>query len=160
MIAPRTLAVRFAVMVVGLGLVIVLGCGDQSGLPTRYPVSGKVTFKGEPVEKGTISFIPTQDSGRPATGEITNGNYSLTTATPNDGALPGSYKVTVISKELDTTKLKEIAKGGQFHHDANFAKATKNAKNLVPARYNLADTSDLTATVEAKSSTINFDLKE
>jgi hypothetical protein len=160
MIAPRTLAVRFAVMVAGLGLVIILGCGDQSGLATRYPVSGKVTFNGQPVEKGTISFVPTQADGRAASGEITNGSYSLTTATPNDGALPGSYKVTVVSKEMDTSKLKEVAKGGQFHHDADFAKAAKNAKSFVPSRYSLADTSDLTTTVAAKSNTLDFDLKD
>jgi len=139
---------------------IVLGCGDQSGLAKRYPVTGRVTYKGEPVEKGTISFIPVQADGRAAAGEITNGSYSLTTSTPNDGALPGSYKVTVVSKELDTTKLKEVAKGGQFHHDADFAKATKNAKSLIPARFSLADTSDLKADVEAKSNTKNFELTD
>jgi len=146
--------------VAALGLVAVLGCRDDTGLARRYPVSGKVTYNGQPVEKGRIDFQPTEASGRAASGDLVDGNYSLTTATSGDGALPGSYKVTVTSVEVDTTELKEIAKGGQFHHDKTFGKAVANAKKLVPSKYQLADTSGLTATVEAKSNKFNFDLKD
>ena len=136
------------------------GCGDDSGLPTRYAVSGTVNYNGAPVEKGKIDFVPTSPDGRAASGDIENGSYKLTTLNPNDGALPGSYKVTISSVDIDTTKLQEIAKGGQFHHDKAFAKANKEAKNLVPSKYNLADTSGLTADVKASSNSIPFDLKD
>jgi len=119
------------------------GCGDGTGLAKRYPVSGKVTYKGAPVEKGRISFAPASADGRVADGQIENGYYRLTTLAPDDGALPGKYKVTVVSREMDTTELKAVAKGGQFHHDASFFKAAKNAKALVPSKYSLADTSGL-----------------
>jgi len=141
-------------------LVLVVGCGDDTGLAKRYPVSGTVTYKGEPVEKGTINFIHTAPDGRDASGTIANGRYSLTTATPDDGALPGPYKVTVVAQNIDTTELNAISKGGQHHHDAAFAKAAKNAKNLVPARYKLADTSDLTAEVKPQSNSIPLELKD
>ena len=39
--------------------------------------------------------------------------------------------------------MKAVAKGGQFHHDAAFFKANKNAKSLVPSKYSLAETSGL-----------------
>jgi hypothetical protein len=56
--------------------------------------------------------------------------------------------------------LKAIAKGGQFHHDKTFAKTVRNAKRLVPSKYQLADTSGLTATVKAESNTSDFNLKD
>ena len=59
MIISRTSACKVVAMA-GLGLVTVLGCGDDTGLAQRYPVSGTVTYNGDPVEKGRIDFIPTQ----------------------------------------------------------------------------------------------------
>jgi hypothetical protein len=141
-----------------MGIVACLGCGDDTGLAKRYPVSGKVTYKGAPIESGRISFEPTTPDARPAAGQIENGRYSLTTLAPGDGAIPGKYRVTVLSQEIDTSEMKEIAKGGQFHHDKAFAKAAKNAKNLVPSKYKLADTSGLEKEVKAESNSIDFDL--
>lgn len=153
---------RFCVTTVCAASVLsaIIGCGDDSGLAQRYAVSGEVKYKGEPVEKGTISFKPEDKEGRPASGQIEKGYYSLTTLTPNDGALPGKYKVTIVSKLVDTSQMEAIAKGGQFHHDATFLKATKTAKNLVPSKYSLDTTSGLAATVEEKSNTVNFDLTD
>ena len=51
------------------------GCGDD-GLPSRYSVSGKVTYKGEPVQKGKISFVPEVESGRGATGAGTKNDLT------------------------------------------------------------------------------------
>ncbi|WP_435010264.1 hypothetical protein P12x_001515 [Tundrisphaera lichenicola] len=137
-----------------------LGCGDDTDLGKRYPVKGMVIFKQEPVKAGTINFIPTSPDGRPASGEIVDGYYTLTTLAPNDGALPGKYKVTVVSKVVDTKEMEAIAKGGQFHHDKTFLKATKNAKSLVPSKYSLADTSGLEKEVKEESNKIDFELTE
>jgi hypothetical protein len=158
--ALRTLTWRAAAALAGIGLVLVAGCGDDTGIARRYRVSGTVTYKGEPVPKGNISFIPTAPGGREASGAISNGWFTLTTATPDDGALPGSYKVTVLAQDIDTTELQAIAHGGQHHHDAKRAKAFANAKNLVPSRYKLADTSDLTAEVKPQSNSFPFELKD
>jgi hypothetical protein len=162
MIVARITASKVGGVIVGMSLMIILGCGDDTGLSSRYPVSGTVKYNGQPVPKGRIDFLPTDNKvGRSASGDIVDGYYSLTTATPKDGALPGSYKVTVTAMEVDTTELKAIAKGGQFHHDEAFAKANREAKKLVPSKYQLADTSGLTATVKAESNTnVNFDLKD
>ena len=65
-----------------------------------------------------------------------------------------------MAKEMDTTKLKDVAKGGQFHHDKDFAKAVKTSKALIPPKYQLASTSGLTAEVKASSNTIPFELKD
>jgi hypothetical protein len=161
MSVTRHAAVRLTAALAGVGLVVVFGCADPTGLAKRYPVSGTVTYNGKPVEKGVINFISTAADGRAASGDITNGKYSLTTATAGDGAFPGSYKVTVIAEERDTTEVKEISKGGQFRHGPELAKANKEAKQLVPAKYKLPETSDLSAEVKAQSNTnVNFDLKD
>jgi len=161
MVASRTCSLRLAVAIVGMGAVLIVGCGDTTGLEKRYPVSGKVTYQGKPLEKGRINFIPTQDTGRAAAGEIEDGEYSLTTAEPGDGAIPGSYKVTILAIDVDTSKMKEIAKGGQFHHDAAFAKAVKTAKKMVPAKYQLPETSGLSAEVKPQTNSgVNFDLTD
>jgi hypothetical protein len=83
----------------------VLGCGGDD-LGQRYPVSGKVTYKGQSVPKGVISFVPEDKEGRGATGQIEDGYYSLTTQTAGDGAFPGKYIVTVDTKEVDTSTQK------------------------------------------------------
>src|SRR4051812_47562957 len=77
-------------------LASVSGCGADDGIGQRYSVRGKVTYKGEPVTKGTVGFVPMDSSGRAAIGEIQpDGSYTLTTLIPLDGALPGKYRVSV-----------------------------------------------------------------
>jgi dipeptidyl aminopeptidase/acylaminoacyl peptidase len=112
-----------------------LGSGDQQAgeAGARYPVSGIVTLVGEPIAAGTIEFHPAALGGRRATGSIRDGRYVLTTVDPDDGALPGTYVVTVSS-----------------------AAAPETAK--VPARYAAADQSPLRCTIQPRANTINFDL--
>lgn len=157
--APGTVSALFAV---ASAVVIVVGCGDDTGLGKRYPVSGKITFKGEPLEKGRIDFIPNDlQNGRPATGTIEDGVFRLTTLTPNDGALPGDYKVTVSALSVDNTAVeKTIMEQGGGGRQHEIAMATQKGKSLVPAKYSLADTSGLTATVGERSNSFTFDLKE
>jgi dipeptidyl aminopeptidase/acylaminoacyl peptidase len=76
-----------------------LGPGEpQAGeLPERFPVSGTVRLEDQPLAAGTIVFHPIDPKGRPAMGSIREGRYTMTTVNPDDGALPGTYKVTVES---------------------------------------------------------------
>jgi len=75
------------------------GCGSADTLPETVPVSGTVTFEGDPVPFGTIALYPLDDDidnrGRPPMGEISEGAFRLTTFRLNDGAIPGRYKVLV-----------------------------------------------------------------
>ncbi|HZW29931.1 MAG TPA: hypothetical protein VFF52_04440 [Isosphaeraceae bacterium] len=140
---------------------VILGCGDDSGLARRYRVTGMVRYKGQPVTKGTIAFEPANPplpEGRHASGFIENGSYTLTTATEGDGALPGEYNVVISSSSLDT---RELAKGGLLHQgDAAHQKALKADKSPIPIKYARADSSGLKAKVEARPTTINFDLTD
>jgi hypothetical protein len=79
-------------LVLCLGLL--LGCGGGPPRPVA-PVSGKVTFNGEPLPTGTLIFMP-QAGGPPATGAIGNdGSYKLTTFSDDDGAVPGTHTVMI-----------------------------------------------------------------
>jgi hypothetical protein len=148
---------------VSVALIVVLGCGDESGLAKRYPVKGTVTYKNQPVAKGQINFIP-EDSktGRGANGDIVDGSYFLTTAVNGDGALPGKYKVTISALDYELPpEAKTKGSGGQaFAQSPAAAEARKKAKALVPPKYGSVDKTDLGAEVEAKPNKIDFTLED
>jgi hypothetical protein len=144
--------------------VVVLGCGgDDSGLGRRYKVTGKVTYKGEPVPKGTVNFLPTKPpvpEGRAATGEIKDGYYSLSTTGNNDGALPGDYNVAIVALDIDLSSALAATEGKARVGSKDFQKAIKSGKNLVPTKYGLGETSGLKATVDASGKAFDFDLTD
>ncbi len=145
------------------GLLIALGCSNQDGLGARYTVRGTVSYKGAPVPRGTINFMPDGAEGRPASGMIQNGSYSLTTLTPEDGAFPGKYKVLVASNDVDLSAAQEKSKaaGSAVALPQDYvAKAGKKAKNAVPDKYNTISGTPLTAEVKAQSNSIPFTLED
>ncbi len=154
-----------AIFAIGLSILMAPGCGDDTGLGKRYPVSGNVSYKGEAIKQGRINFVPAKPAeGRAAQSDIIDGSYSLTTATENDGALPGSYKVTISSVTIDPAaqaKLKEFSQGGQSRLGPESANIMKGAvKNALPSKYSLPETSGLTAEVKEQATKLDFDIKE
>ncbi len=123
-----------------------LGCGEKSKFPETVPVSGKVTYLGQPVAKGTVSFL--SDKGQPATGAIQpDGTYQLSTFGEKDGATPGHHKVMIIANDGDPTLMPGSSPG------------YKLPKDLVPKKYGAMATSGLEAEVSKDKPTIDFDLK-
>ena len=71
-----------------------LGCG--SGV-TLVPAGGVVQHDGKPMTGGKVLLLPIE-KGNAAIGQIQeNGSFLLTTFKPEDGAVPGRYRVTVVS---------------------------------------------------------------
>jgi hypothetical protein len=71
---------------------VALGC---AGNDKPVPVAGVLTLDGQPVKGATVTFLPEASGGRPAHGlTLADGSFQLSTFRPNDGALPGNYKVT------------------------------------------------------------------
>lgn len=92
-LAPLRAASNGFVLVAALLTIVSCGCGSDA--PKTVPVTGKVTYNGQPVTSGTIMLVP-QDSGYGATGQIQkDGTFELTSFKPGDGAAPGNYSVTV-----------------------------------------------------------------
>jgi hypothetical protein len=70
-------------IVASIAVLLLIGCGGGDG---GVPVSGTVTFRGQPFSNASITFYPA--SGRPVSAAITDGQYSAVLQ-------PGEYKVTV-----------------------------------------------------------------
>jgi hypothetical protein len=149
-IIPRSVAT--------LAALLVLGCQGDDEFETRYPVSGRVTYKDEPLAEGTINFIPAK-GGRSCYGSIKDGYYSLTTHSPSDGAVPGKYDVTIAATEINMYEAftKKKIKGAS-PTPQEIIRARKAEKNLVPPKYKTPKTSGLTAEVKPETNRFDFDL--
>ncbi len=135
-----------ATLIAGALGAIPLGCGSSG--PEMASVHGKVTYNGQPVPKGTVSFQSTApEGGRNATGMINpDGTYTLQTENPGDGAQLGEYRVAISARDdaiLDYIPKKPVP-----------------PKRLVPEKYENPDTSGLTATVKSGSNEVDFPLSD
>src|SRR5262245_12253374 len=86
-----------------LPLLMALGCSG-GGKPIK--VEGKVTLDGKPLPEALIQFLPEGEQGGPPANGLsgTDGTFRLTTFNSGDGALPGTYKVTVtVGTEEDSS---------------------------------------------------------
>lgn len=134
-------------LALGLLLTLLAGCsGNSDQLPTGE-VYGKVTYKGEPLTMGSVTFIP-EGTGKAASGEIReDGTFTLSTYSEGDGATIGKHGVMIIS-ERDTSDL-----------PAESAEANVDL-SLIPEKYGMSpQTSGLTAEVKEGDNEINFDLE-
>ncbi len=73
---------------------VLLGFG--CGAPGPVPVKGFVTIDGKPVAHVSVLFNAQDSGGKDAYGSTAaDGSFNLSTFQPKDGAMPGSYKITV-----------------------------------------------------------------
>jgi len=151
----------------GLLLVMTSCRSDEGfGFGKRFPVSGTVTYNGNPLEKGKISFVPDDPKGVGAAGDIENGSYAVSTGGEKDGAVAGKYKVIISAKEDSLAKAKaDFAKDSKGKDPGYLpgrfvARAEAKAKSLIPAGYGDTRTTTLTAEVKEQSNTINFELSD
>lgn len=124
--------------------IVFVGCGSQNYEgEKRYPLSGKVTFNGEPVDRGNISFLPMDpDKQRVAGGKIEDGTYSFA---EEYGANAGQYKVEIRWEK----------KTGEKFTDA-FGNVDDVRVEAIPSEFNTAST--LTADIGA-GKTYDFELE-
>ncbi len=141
----RKLLARLGALV--LALCLVPGCGKPSS------VSGRVTYEGENVADGTITFLPADGKGPSAGGKITDGRYTVSPITP------GRKLVQIVSvKKVNFARsTEELAK----MHEAE--KARGNTTGLVdPADLIPANAEGNNAEVEVKqgNNPLDFALKK
>jgi hypothetical protein len=113
------------------------GCGAAASgtQPALIPVKGRITFKGQPVTRGTVKFEP-DGYGRKAAGHLqSDGTFTLGTNTEGDGVVAGHHQVSI---------------RGTGNHPA---------KELIPKKYTQRNSSGLTADVDAEHTEFNFDLR-
>jgi hypothetical protein len=120
----------------GVSMALAVGCGGSGGDgPAAVPAAGTVTYQGQPVETGTIQFVPA--NGRAASGAIENGKFTLSTNGNDDGAIPGTHQVSVSAIKQGT----KIVNG------------EPEVIHLVPEKYASPGMSGVTAEVPAAGST-------
>lgn len=129
-----------------LSLVVPLaGCGREYPGPKRYPLSGKVSYDGVPIDMGTISFLPTDADGqRVSGGQILDGVYSF----PEErGANAGTYRV----------EIRWAKKTGKKYFDSFSQQMEDERKEGLPPRFH--EKSELTADVSDSQTAFDFHLK-
>ena len=95
---PHPLRKRTSDLLAVLALLAAAGCG-QSDRPSTYPVHGAVTLDGNPLSFGGVRFV--SDDGRLAKAKIqSDGSYTLSTFEDGDGAIPGSYRISVQVRKM------------------------------------------------------------
>jgi hypothetical protein len=137
----RLLDSRLTASLLGVFLLgSLIGCGTPRNpeWANTVPVSGNVTYNGSPVEGATVTFRPASSQERGATGVTdASGQFRLMTYEANDGAIPGSFRVTI---------QKTVVEGGG-ETDDSLAPPPKTVEHL-PVRYRDPDTSGLVAEVK------------
>jgi len=127
-------------------MLMIAGCTGSGG-PERAVVSGAVSFNGEPVEEGTISFVPTGTTQGPSTGSpITAGEYSIAA---DKGPVLGTHRVEIRAYRKTGRKLPPKPPNPS---------ETEETVPYIPAQYNSEST--LTVEIEpGKNEGTNFELK-
>lgn len=130
-----------------LGLAAAVGLLAGCGGPTdgRVSVTGTVTFDGQPLQEGMITFVGSNGVAA-AQGRIQNGSYSLRPSANVEGIDPGDYRVIVQSWEVQP---------GALQDDGSFAEG----KSRIPEKYIDPAKSGLTAQVAEGGGTHDFQLQ-
>jgi hypothetical protein len=118
----------------------VAGCSSDQ----RVGVEGKVTYGGEPLDVGTITFIPTKEAGIKSGTLIENGVYKVEAKT---GPSPGSHRVEIRWAKPTGKKSKN-----EFGEELNIR------QEGLPDKYHANST--LTADIKPGKNVIDFPLEK
>lgn len=138
------------------------GCGGAKEVPNRpktVPAKGVVTYKGQPVEGATVTFMAQSAKEKGATGMTdAKGQFQLMTFAPGDGAVPGSYRVKVSKTEMKPQVSEEQEKSLK---SSGKRVPPPIVQEGLPKKYKSETTSGLTAEVkESGDNAFTFELKD
>lgn len=129
---------------------ITLGCGESNEIG-RLPVSGKVTWNGQPLKTGYIMFR--QDGAGASSGSaIVDGSFEMPV---NRGIPIGKYKVEITSEKKTSEKVELDPADWGNERQGEMVHATEQ---FIPARYNTE--TKLSLTVEGPPVAVSYDLTE
>ena len=119
-------------------LAVVIGCGSKD----QATVSGSVKLNGEPLNSGTITFVPVDGATASAAGLIEGGTYTVEMP-------PGEKRVQI-------SAMKVIGRRQVYEGDPN-SPVVDDVQEMIPPQYNAAST--LTVSAKAGSQTQDYDLR-
>jgi len=134
--------VRFASVSCAVSAAVIVLIGCDSG-PGRGEVRGKVTFKGNPVKEGAVTFLNPTEGGAHEAQIEKDGSYVV-----NGGAVVGEYIVEIkpLVVIVDTDPGKSPP-----------APVEKPAPDI-PRKYRMQGTTPLKATVKSGKNEIDFEM--
>jgi hypothetical protein len=153
--------VRYSLAAMGVAaLVGAAGCAGEgegaSDRPQTVPVTGSVTYNGQPVDGATVTFSPdvpimelASKHGAFGTTDA-EGKFTLKTFEDGDGAVPGTYRVSIAKYDRPVS-----AVDPNFNEETDYEPPDENAapvpppKSLIPEKYASIGKSGLTETVKA-----------
>lgn len=112
------------------------GCGSAEEDPrAREPISGTVTFDGQPLKDGTIQLQPaSQQEGVASGGMVSDGHFEIPRA---EGPVPGNYTVAIYAA-AGTAASTGSAEGAAPTAPAPKARRTiASLRGVIPTRYNI-----------------------
>ena len=122
---------------------MLIGCQKEDRYGPRGRVTGKVTYQGQPVSEGAISFFNSETSVTTSGTLEPDGSYTLLFAGSQDVPV-GKYIVTVHPPSVS--------------HEPGEAPPPQKEYPNIPFKYRGRQSTDLSAQVEAKDQEFNFDL--
>ncbi|SIO40848.1 hypothetical protein SAMN05444166_4461 [Singulisphaera sp. GP187] len=135
---------RGRLMMIVMTLFFPAGCSLEEDDPrAREPISGTVTFDGEPLKDGTIQLQPaTQKEGVAAGGMVSDGHFAIPRA---EGPVPGKYTVAIYAAASPTTS-GSAEQASPTAPTPRTRKSIASLRGVIPTRYNIE--SELTAEVK------------
>ncbi|WP_437223310.1 hypothetical protein SH661x_003162 [Planctomicrobium sp. SH661] len=135
----------------------IVGCGGGSvtSLPDMVPVTGTVSYKGQPLTHGEVFFTPVDAmKGHASFGKIKDGKFTMTTTSSSPGAKAGKYQVAIVSREIAPQTEADVS-----------AAPVPNAevvlpKSLIPEKYSKPQTSGFEVDVAPGMAPLSYELKD
>ena len=131
------------------GVMLIAGCGSKNALDT-IPIRGEVIYNGKPLTEGTVVYLPAPGSkSRQATGPLeSDGSFSLTTQSADDGAMKGEYQIIVLAYKPKPPEPKS-----KEELEALINKEGESQRGfIIPEKYTNPETSGLSDTVDENHS--------
>ena len=142
-------------MVVFLAIVQTMGGCSKRRAHTLVPVSGKVTYQGNPLRFGIVMFQP--EFGQPAVGMIqSDGTFRMVTRGEGEGAAVGTNAVRITCYEVQdpANSTKPLAGDRATRGEFSFG------MSLIPKKYLSFDTSGIIVEVHrGRSDSVNLELQ-
>jgi hypothetical protein len=114
------------------------GCSEP---PPGLPISGTVTFRGQPLDLGTIEFAPAAGQATFSGGAIKEGQYSIPA---ENGLKPGEYDVRI-----------SATKEGEYSEEPVAPGEARPLKQLIPPEFN-SDTKQRVVVKESGNNKFDF----
>ena len=142
---------RFSLVALGLwGLSLVVGCGAAG--PERAVIVGSVSYRGESIKEGKITFFPRQGTNAPVAGAvIEDGKYRVDR---KGGAVVGDYVVKITAYRADPEQARHATAGTRTGSPDRAM-----PQQFLPAKFN--ERTELKATIPSGSGQVTqeFELK-